>query len=134
MKKLFQAFIAAVLLGSLTIQADPFKSIDYQKASQYTNGNPIPQNETLTETIRCGTTSGGPYPVEIAVTTPGAPPAIEDFGPCVNGTPGTYYIVAVHHSLLYGTTSEESNEANFTVTPGMLGFVPNPPQNLVVTQ
>jgi len=112
-RRFVKVCVAVVLLASLTLQADPFLTVAYTKATEYDDGTPIPTEETLTETMYCGTVSGGPYDVEIAVTY--GPPAYEDFAPCVKGMFGTFYLVMVHHSELTGLTSEYSNEVSFFI-------------------
>jgi len=134
-KRFGQAVIALILLGSLTIQADPFKVWNWDEPTQYENNNPIPVSDTLVYELHCNNTpgeAGPPYDVIIALDDPGAPPSTEDMAAVVNGTPGTYYCAATATSTAINTTSGFSNEANFTVTPGDLGAVPKPPTNLIL--
>lgn len=125
---------ALLLLASITIQADPFKSWDWLPPTTYENGNPIPSTDVLAYTLHCNDTpmeQGPPYEVEIALDDPGAPPSVEDMAPVVQGRAGTYYCAATASSAAYGTTSGFSNEVNFIVTAGSLGYVPKPPTNLM---
>jgi len=129
----YRFVIVVLLLASLTIQADPFKTWNWDEPADYANGNPIPASDALTYTLHCNDVAGQqgePYEVQIALDDPGSPPSIEDMAPAVNATPGTYYCAATATSTAFGSTSGYSNEANFTVTSGQLGFVPNPPTNL----
>ena len=133
MKRIIQIIVWAVLLGSLTIQADPFKIWDWTEPTLYENGNLIPASDTLTYTLYCNDTSGEqgpPYEIAIALDDPGAPPSQEDMAPVVRGRAGTYYCVATAASTAFGSESGYSNETNFTVTAASLGFVPRPPTNL----
>lgn len=134
-EKYFIAWITGFVLSALVAFvaiADPFKTFDWNPPLLYTNGNPIPSTDTLVYDIRCGATQGGPYDVIIGVTDPNAPPTLEDLGPLVQGQPGDYYCVAHAFSSAFSTWSEASNEANFTVTPGDLGFVPGAPENFQI--
>ena len=136
MKKLtVQLTVTAILLGSVTLHADPWKSWDWQEPVSYTNGNPIPSSDVLTYSLLCNDMpgeQGEPYEVLIALDDPGAPPSNEDMDIVVQSRPGTYYCVATTHSTAFGTTSEYSNESFFTVTADSLGFVPLPPLNLTL--
>lgn len=127
MKRITQWFIAIILLGSITIQADPIITDTYVKATAYENGFPRESDDVFTEAFLCGPTSGGPYLVEIAVTDPNAPPSVEDFAPCVTEGAGTYYRRGVTYSSKYGRSRLSDGERSFTVTAQDLGFVPNPP-------
>lgn len=130
MKRMVQLFIATVLLGSITIQADPFELWDWVPAALYENGNPIPTSDVQTYTLYCNTTpgeQGPPYDVGIALDDPGAPPSIEDMAPVVQGRVGTYECVATQRSTAYNTESGYSNVENFIATSADLGFVPQPP-------
>lgn len=133
MKKFAKLLIAVILLGSLTIQADPFLTWDWDVPTNYANGSPIPASDILMYTLHCNETpgeQGAPYEIQIALDDPGAPPSIEDLAPVVQGRAGTYYCVSTALSSVHSTESGFSNEANFTVTSGDLGFVPTPPGNL----
>ncbi len=126
MKKVIQVLMATLLLGSLTIQADPFKSWSWTDPVQYENATNIPGGDLFNRNLMCGMELGGPYPAE-KVFDMQAPPSLEDMAFVVAGLPGNYYCVSTVTSAQYGTTSGFSNEVNFTVLPGSLGFVPNPP-------
>lgn len=110
--------IVAVLLGTLTlVVADPIHTLNWTKPPVYVDGTAIPAMDTLINTIYCGTTSGGPYPVSFPVADPTAPPLTQDFVNLVGGNPGTYYCVIDTYSTFYDTRGEVSNEVNFTVAP-----------------
>lgn len=133
MKRIIHIMVWAVLLGSLTIQADPIKLWDWTEDLFYTNGNAIPVSDTITYTLYCNDTSGEqgePYEIAIALDDPGAPPSQEDMAPVVRGRAGTYFCVATARSSAFNTESGYSNETNFLVTAASLGFVPRPPTNL----
>ena len=133
MKRTIKILVWAILLGSLTIQADPFKIWDWDEPTTYENGNLIPASDTLTYTLYCNDTSGEqgePYEIAIALDDPGAPPSQEDMAPVVRGRAGTYYCVATAASSAFNTESAFSSEANFTVTAQSIGNVPRPPTNL----
>ena len=125
MKKLIKILVATVLLGSLTIQANPTKTWSWTGPTEYNNNQPIPGGDLTDFKLHCGMQPGGPYPATqiFAMQTP---PSIEDMAFVVAGLPGTYYCVATVSSLAHLTTSEVSNEVNFTVLPTVLGFVPKP--------
>lgn len=126
MKRLFQVVVASVLLGSLTIQADPIKSWFWDAPTQYENGQNIPGGDLTGYTLHCGMQAGGPYPAS-KVFEMQSPPSEEDMAFVVAGLPGTYYCVSTVSSINHLTESGFSNEVNFTVLPGDLGFVPRPP-------
>jgi len=131
----FRAIVALVLLASITVSADPWKTWDWSNPVAYTNGNPIPVTDVLQTNLYCNdmpNESGAPYEVLIILDDPGAPPSIEDMDIVVQGRPGTYYCAATSYSPAFSTESEYSNEANFTVTADSLGFVPLPPTNLTL--
>ena len=125
MKRFLQAFVAAVLFGSITIHAEPFKTWSWTGPDTYENGNPI-IGDQLTFRLHCGTDLGGPYPETILLDLQ-TPPALQDMVSLVMGTPGTYYCVETASSFLYSSTSGFSNEVDFIVAPSSLGFVPLPP-------
>lgn len=129
MKKLMKTVrwsVALLLLGSLTIQADPFKEWNWTGPTQYENGTIIPPEENLLFTLKCGVTAGGPYDrFETALEKP--PPHLEDMGLLVQNQPGDYYCISTARSSLWGTESDPSNEVNFTVLPSDLGLRPKPP-------
>lgn len=126
MKRFVQITVAAVLLGSLTIQADPIKTWSWTAPTEYENNTPIPTSDILSYTLYCGVTEGGPHDQFItAMNTP--PPQDMDMAPLVGNQPGTYYCVLTATSSLYLEESAPSNEVNFTVLPGDLGLRPKPP-------
>ena len=137
-KRSVQLLIMGILLGSITIQADPMKLWNWDPALQYENSQPIPATDVQTFTLYCNDTageSGPPYEVSLALDDVGAPPSNEDMAPVVRGRPGSYHCVATQRSSVYGTESGYSNERTFTVAPMDLGYVPappvlHPPQNL----
>ena len=124
--KNFRFALVILLLASLTIQADPLKVWQWTEPTQYENGQNIPGGDLTNYTLHCGMQAGGPYPATqtFAMQTP---PSEEDMAFVVAGIPGTYYCVATVSSVNHITTSGFSNEVNFTVLPGTLGFVPRPP-------
>ena len=126
-KRVCQAAIATLLLGSLTIQADPFRLFSWDNATTYENGQPIPIGD-LTTTAYCSATQGGPYDIPLLPATD-AEQMNWDLAPLVITGPGVYYCVTRHTSAQYGTESVDSNEVNFTVDAAELGFVPGPPTN-----
>lgn len=129
----YRAIAVALLLASLTIQADPYVVWNWVVPTQYENNNPIPSTDALTYTLYCNDQpeqAGPPYEVAIALDDPGAPPSVEDMAPVANGRVGTYHCAATARSTAYGTESVYSNEVNFTVTPDQLGFVPKAPTAL----
>ena len=122
--------IAAILLGSLTVQADPFKTWNWTGPVTYENGQNIPGGDLINYTLHCGMQAGGPY-VATQIVQMQTPPSLEDMAFIVQGLPGTYYCALTVQSAAHGTESAYSNEVNFTVLPGQLGLVPNAPvQNL----
>lgn len=131
MKKLIQVLTAIILLGSLTIQAAPDKTWSWQEPTLYENSQTIPAGDLVDYMLHCGDVSGGPYGSN-KVFTSQAPPSIDDMDFVVQNTPGTYYCVSTVASQAHGTTSGFSNEVNFSVLPGDLGFVPLPPANLTL--
>lgn len=125
MNRVSKVVVAVLLLGSLTISAEPFKTWSWVGPSVYENGDPIIA-DPLTFRLHCGIEQGGPYPTTITLDLQ-TPPALQDMVSLVMGLPGIYYCVETATSSLFGSTSGFSNEANFTVTPASLGFVPVPP-------
>jgi hypothetical protein len=125
MKRLRFALVL-ILLGSLTIQADPLKVWQWTAPTQYDNDSNIPGGDLTDYTLHCGMQAGGPYPAT-QVFAMQTPPSEEDMAFVVAGLPGTYYCVSTVSSITHMTTSGFSNEINFTVLPGTLGFVPRPP-------
>lgn len=135
MRNFVRAIVTLLLLGSLTLHADPWKTWDWNNPVSYTNGNPIPGSDVLITFLYCNDMpgeQGAPYEVMIQLDDPGAPPSNEDMDIVVQGRPGTYYCAATSYSPAFSTESEYSNEANFTVTADSLGFVPLPPTNLTL--
>lgn len=133
MKKL-KIFIAVILLGSLTVQADPLVTWNWTPALTYENGLARDADDNWTTTLHCNTTPGDqgePYEIMFSLDTPGAPPSVQDMAALVqSGGLGTYYCAATHYSTKYLSQSGFSNETFFTATPQTTGFVPNPPTNL----
>lgn len=130
LKRSVQLFVAAILLGSITIQAEPNKLWDWTPSTTYVNGNVISASDVQTFTLHCNTTpdeQGEPYEIAIALDDPGAPPSVEDMAPVVQGRFGTFYCAATQKSTAFQTESGFSNEVAFTVAPKDLGFVPLPP-------
>lgn len=126
MKRALQWTVAIILLGSLTISAEPTKTWDWTPPTEYENDLPIPSSDILSYTLYCGTIEGGPYDQFItAMNTP--PPQDMDMAPLVGNTPGEYYCVLTATSSTHLVESAFSNEANFTVLPGDLGYRPKPP-------
>ena len=133
--KIIRWLTVTVLLGSLTIQAAPIITVNWDEPTTYLNGQPIDPADIVTYTLFCNDTSGEqgpPYEVAIALDDPGAPPSVEDLVGVVNGQAGTYWCAARASSSLYPDDSGFSVEANFTVTSGDLGFVLSPPTNLTL--
>lgn len=126
MKRAIQTLIATVLLGSLTLQADPIKTWNWVAPTAYENGTPIPGGDLEAYTLHCGMQAGGPY-VASQVFEMQVSPSDEDMAFIVQGMPGTYYCAATVRSVAHGTESGYSNEVNFTVLPESLGLVPRPP-------
>lgn len=126
MKRTLQWIVAIVLLGSLTIQADPIKTWNWTGPTQYENNTPIPAADALSFRLKCGSIEGGPYD-QYETLLDATPPSIQDMAPLIMNTPGTYYCVATATSSLHGLESGSSNEVNFTVLPGDLGLRPKPP-------
>jgi hypothetical protein len=126
MKRLLQWTAALVLLGSLTIQADPLEVWQWTAPTQYENGDIIPGGDLTNYTIHCGMQQGGPYPAT-QVFAMQTSPSEEDMDFVVAGIPGVYYCVSTVSSINHLTTSGFSNEVNFIVLPGTLGFAPRPP-------
>ena len=126
MKRLFQMVVASILLGSLTIQADPILTWFWDDPVEYENDQPIPGGDLTGRTLYCGMEDGGPYPASKLFEMQ-APPSLEDMAFVVGGLPGDYYCVMTVSSVNHLSESGFSNQVNFTVTPGSLGFVPKPP-------
>lgn len=126
MKKYIQILVAAILLGSLTIQAEPLKTWYWQEPILYENSETIPAGDLVNYRLHCSNTAGGPYPSSQSFNSQ-APPSIQDMAFIVNNTPGIYFCVATVESLAHGTTSGFSNEINFSVSGADLGYVPKAP-------
>jgi hypothetical protein len=122
---MLQWTVAIILLGSLTIQADPFKTWDWISPTEYENDSLIPASDELSYRLKCGAIEGGPY--NLYETTMIDKPSLQDMGPLVANAPGTYYCVATATSSAHATESAPSNEVNFTVLPSDLGLRPKPP-------
>jgi hypothetical protein len=120
-------FAAVVfLLGTLTLQADPFKTVEWTGPDEYVNNLPIPDSDEISHRLLCGVTEGGPYDLtEMLIDSPS--PSLEDMGALVMDNPGTYYCVMTATSSTWNLTSAYSNEVNFTVLPSDLGLRPKPP-------
>ncbi len=125
MKYRILALMAVLATLTVTIVAEPFYTWDWVAPTAYENGNAI-VGDTLTHTLYCGITEGGPYPNSMAFDQQ-SPPALQDMVFAVMGSPGTFYCVSTATSSLFGSESAPSNEANFIVTPSDQGFVPLPP-------
>ena len=126
MRRVTKGAIALVLVGSITIQAYPFKDWSWIGPTQYENDFPIPAEDDLSYTLYCGITPGGPYDVFSTLLEEPSPINI-DMGPLVMNAPGTYFCVSTATSSLHNTESVYSNEVNFTVLPADLGLRPKPP-------
>ena len=126
MKKTTKLLITFVLLGSLTIQADPFKTWNWTGPTEYENNTQIPPEDALSYSLFCGVIEGGPYELYTTLLN-NSPPSIQDMGPLVQNSPGNYYCVATATSLLHNTESAPSNEVLFTVLPTDLGLRPKAP-------
>jgi hypothetical protein len=126
MKKYLHLFIASILLGSITIQADPTKEWSWTPPTEYENTILIPAGDLVNYTLHCSNNAGPPYEASKTFNMQ-TPPSTDDMDFIVGGLPGTYYCVSTVDSLAYLTTSGYSNEVNFTVLPGTLGFVPSAP-------
>lgn len=123
--KILKLFILVLLLGSLTINAEPFKTWFWTGPDTYENGDPI-IGDPLEYKLYCGWAKDGPYPYS-AVLDIQAPPALQDMAFAVLGMVGVFFCVETAKSSLYLTESPFSNEVSFTVTPASRGFVPLPP-------
>ena len=143
MKRSSQLLVAAVLLGSLTIQAEPFKDWTWMDPTEYENNTPIPAGDLVARTLHC---SNSPADTTIpdgskafgnigscadryetsTIFISQTPPSREDMAFIVGGLPGTYYCAATVGSIRYQSRAGCSEELNFIVLPGALGFVPKP--------
>lgn len=134
MTRSIKIVVAAILLGSLTVQADPILTWNWDPATTYENGLPREADDVWQTTLHCNTTpgeTGEPYEIQFSLDTPGSPPSQQDMAALVQvGGLGTYYCAATHYSQKYAAESEFSAEANFTVTAQSTGYVPTPPTNL----
>ena len=106
--------------------ADPMKTWYWEAPAFYENQQAIQPGDLTGYRLYCGMEEGGPYPAN-QIFSEQSPPSLEDMAFVVAGLPGTYYCVSTVSSLVHLTTSGFSNEVNFTVLPGDLGFVPQPP-------
>jgi hypothetical protein len=127
MKKL--ASLGALLLLSFTAQAAPTSTFTWTAPTQYEDGTMIPGSDVLSYRLYCGNTQGGPYNNSVLFSTPS--PSQEDMAFCVQGVPGTYYMVATAISV-NGEESGFSNETTRTYSAGDLGKIPLPPTLLQV--
>lgn len=126
MAKKLRVLFALLLLGSITIQADPFHEWSWTAPTAYENGSQIPATDNLIFTLKCGTDQGGPYDkFEAVLAKP--PPDTLDMGLLVQNKPGSYFCIATATSTLYSSESDPSNEVNFNVLPSDLGLRPQPP-------
>ena len=143
MKRSSQLLVAVVLLGSLTIQAEPFVDWFFVDPTEYENNQPIPGGDLTARTLHCG---NNPADITIpdgskafgnvgscanryetsTVFIMQASPSREDMAFIVGGLPGTYYCATSVGSIAYLSRSGCSEELNFIVLPGALGFVPKP--------
>ncbi len=126
MKRTLQWTVAILLLGSLTISADPIKTWTWDGPTEYENNMPIPPEDVLSFNLKCGNIQGGPYD-QAEYLLDAMPPSVQDMASLVMNTPGTYYCVATATSSLHSTESESSNEVAFTVLPSDLGLRPKAP-------
>ncbi len=144
MKRIIQTIVWCLLLGSLTIQADPIITWSWDDPLAYENGQPIPGGDLMSRTLHCGNNPADTsipdgsdafgnegacadrYDASVIFTSQD-PPSAEDMAFIVGGIPGTYYCASTVQSVTHLSTSGCSNEENFIVGPGGLGFVPNPP-------
>ena len=126
MKRFIQLVVAAVLLGSLTIQADPFKLWQWTDPIHYENGQIIPAGDLIENTLHCGIEAGGPYPASIQFDSQFSP-SREDMDFVVSGNPGIYYCVSSVSSLEYGLRSGYSNEIDFSVAASVPDVAPELP-------
>lgn len=140
--------IAILLVLSLTVDmealAEPFKDWFWNDPVAYENTTPIPGGDLVMRALHCGNNPADTsipdgsrdfgnqgacedrYESSIIFAMQ-APPSSEDMAFIVGGLPGQYYCASSVLSTLYQSRSGCSNEVNFTVAPGQLGFVPNPP-------
>lgn len=149
MKRFIQLVVAAVLLGSLTIQADPFRTWSWDDPVAYDNNGPIPAGDLTARTLHCGNNPGDPsipdgsaafghvgacadrYETS-TVFVMQTSPSKEDMAFVVAGQPGTYYCASSVGSVEKGLRSGCSTEVNFIVAALELKVAPLPPANLQV--
>lgn len=124
--KYVKVAIALVLIGSITLEAYPFKDWSWINPTQYENDFPIPPEDDLSYRLYCGASPGGPYDLFSTLLEEPSPVNL-DMGALVANAPGTYYCVSTATSSLHNTESAYSNEVNFTVLPADLGLRPKPP-------
>ena len=129
MKTTIVSLGALSLLLSFTASAAPTSTFTWTAPQQYEDGTMIPVTDTLSYRLYCGDTSGGPYNNSVLFSTPS--PSQEDMAFCVQGVPGTYYMVATAIST-NGEESAFSNETLRAYTAGDLGKIPLPPTLLQV--
>lgn len=128
MKKL-TIFLA--LLISPAIFAAPNSDFSWTDPTNYEDGTIIDSAvDTLTFSIYCSGTQGGPYTL-VQDNLTNSPQQI-DVQSCVQGVPGTYYFVLTAVSTYYNTESDYSNEASRLYSAAELGKTPNAPVLLSV--
>lgn len=136
-KKPVSLLLGSVMAGILVlfaagIYAAPFSDFSWTPPTNYENGTVIDSaTDTLTYSLYCSGTSGGPYDL-LASNLTGNSINGQDVTSCVNGVAGTYYYVATATSSLYNSESAFSGEASRTYTSVDLGQIPNPPTILSV--
>ena len=127
MKKTIQLLIAAVLLGSLAIQAD---FTGWRPSTIYTNGQQIPASDIQTFKLHCNTTPeefGSPYEISFPGYDLQAGLTPADQALVHNYVAGTYWCAPTQFSTVHVSRSDYGPEQYFTVTAQTMGFVPNPP-------
>lgn len=132
------------LVVDLEALAEPFKDWFWDDPVAYENTAPIPGGDLVMRALHC---SNNPADQAIPdgslafgnvgacedryessiIFAMQAPPSREDMVFIVGGLPGNYYCASSVLSTMYQSRSGCSNEVNFPVAPGELGFVPNPP-------
>lgn len=116
MKRISQAIIAAILLGSLTVQADTFL-LKWQPPTENEDGTPVTEQDLAFYTVYVDSTPlvnlnvmPGTWEAVITIATPGSWPV---------------YMTVTN---IHGTESRPSNSLTFTV--GLP--IANPPAILVI--
>ena len=147
-KRVIQCLVTTILVGSLTLDiealAEPFKTWFWDDPTQFENNEYIPGGDLVARSLHCsnapadqsipdGSKAFGNVGAcsdryqETIVFFMQAPPSEEDMVFIVQGRPGEYYCASTVASQSQLSTSGCSNEENFTVAPGIPGYVPNPP-------